>query len=491
MDLNYLKTLIDAGLPLWVITGGGLVCLVIDFCWPQKGGRSVFVAGVLVLASALYLAFRQWATGAVVAHDLLVTDRVTLFFVFLVIFVGLMSLFNSYSYLKAHENVSGEYVTLTLFSIVGMIFLFASDHLIVNFIGLETMSLAIYVLVGSNKEDIRSNEAAIKYYVMGSVASAILLYGIALLYASFGTFRLHDLSQVQLFSGLEYLPRIAVVLIVAGFLFKLALVPFHFWVPDVYEGAPTPVTGFMATGVKAAAFALFIRLLTALNYLPEGAVDKLLVICVVATLIVGNLGAIVQDNVKRMLAYSSIAHAGYLLLGLAVGYKNGKFDPEVASAVLFYLIGYSFMTLGAFAVLSVMVEEKKEATQFSDLHGLGTKRPGLALAFTLFMISLLGIPPTVGFAAKYAVFSNAVKNGYIGLAILGVITSLISAYYYLRPLEMMYFRGVPEKFRSFAEAPIHFTLMFSLVFCALAVVYLGLRPDDYLKLAHLAAQAFK
>lgn len=489
IDLNYLIALFQAGLPLWVLTIGGLVCLTVDSLWPKKGGPFVFGLGIATLVFCVNSAFQQWVGGQSYAQDLLVSDRVTLFFIFVVILVGLIHLLNSYSYLKAHEKHSGEMVTLTLFCLVGMIFLFASDHLVVNFIGLETMSLALYVMVGSNRSDVRSNEAAMKYYVMGSVASALLLYGIVLLYGSFGTFRLAELSQVQLFPGLSFLPRIAVGLMIGGFLFKLAIVPFHFWVPDVYEGAPTPVTGFMATGVKVAAFALFIRVLTALNYLPTETVQTVLTVCVILTLLVGNLAAIVQTNVKRMLAYSSIAHAGYLLLGLLVGFKDGKFDPEVSSAVLFYLLGYSFMTLGAFAVLSVMVDKKKEATQYTDLEGLGYTRPGLALAFSLFMISLLGIPPTVGFVAKFAVFSFAVKNGYIGLAVFGIITTLISAYYYLYPLVVMYFKKPTEQQIHFKEVP--FTLMLSLVFCSVAVIYLGIKPMPYFKMAQIAAGAFR
>lgn len=495
IDLNYLTALFYAGLPIWILTVGGLLCLTVDSLWPKKGAPFVFGLGIITLVICVYYALEQWVSGVTYAQDLLVSDRVTLYFIFVVMLIGLLHLFNSYTYLKIIERHCGEMVALTLFSLVGMVFLFASDHLIVNFIGLETMSLSIYVMVGSNRKDVRSNEAAMKYFVMGSVASALLLYGIVLLYGSFGTFRLAALSQAELFPGLSFLPRIAVGLILGGFFFKLALVPFHYWVPDVYEGAPTPVTGFMATGVKVAMFALFIRVLTAMNYLPTETVQTILTICVVLTLLVGNLAAIVQQNVKRMLAYSSISHAGFILMGLLVGFKGGKFDPEVSSAVLFYLLGYSFMTLGAFAVLSVMVDKKKETTQYSDLAGLGFKRPVLALAFSLFMISLLGIPPTVGFAAKYGIFSYAIKNGYVGLAIFAIITTLISAYYYLYPLVVMYFRGSketavqPDEALS-VKAEVPFPLMLSLVCCSVAVIYMGIQPMMFIKMAQKAAGVF-
>jgi len=491
IDIAYLTALIKASPAIWVMAGGALVCLLIDCIFPKNGGKAVFVAGLLASFLAMVAAFHQWMSGGEFQHDLIVSDRLTLFFCFIVVFVTVISLLNMYQYLSSRPKQFSECVTLVLFSAVGMIFLFASDHLIVNFIGLETLSLAIYVLVGSNRQDLRSQEAALKYFIMGAVASAFFLYGVALLYGSFGTLRLGQLSQFTPFEGLQYLPRIAVTLIMAGLFFKLALAPFHFWVPDVYEGAPAPVTGFMATGVKVSALALVIRLITSLNYLPDGRVPELMTIAVILTLIVGNLGAIMQDDVKRMLAYSSIAHAGFLMLGLLVGYKEGKFDPHVSAAVMYYLIGYSVTTLGAFAVLSLLIDHKREATSFKDLHGLGTSRPVVALVFSLFLISLLGIPPTVGFTAKYGIISFAIQNGYFKLAIFAMIMTLVSAYYYLRPIVSMYFEGSPEKQRPYIQSPIHATLMFSLVFCALTVLYLGIKPEDYLSLASLAVEALK
>lgn len=501
MTLHEFSILWSAGLPIWIVTMGGLLCLSIDALASRKSYFLVYGTGVGVTALALYVAFRQWVTHVSFKQDLLLNDSLTQFFVFLVLGIGLLSLLNTYSYLGLVSSSSasnepslvdpvlpGAVVTLVLFSLVGMIFLFASDHLMVNFIGLETMSLALYILVGSRKKDLRSNEAAMKYYVLGSVASAILLFGIALIYASFSTFRLSELGDMTPNLPEILFPQMGVLFILVGILFKLSLVPFHFWVPDVYEGAPAPITGFMATSVKAAAFALLIRVLVTLNFLPTVTVTKILLVCVVLTLVVGNLGAIVQDNVKRMLAYSSIAHAGYLLLGLFVGYQNGKFDAETSSAVIFYLLGYSVMTLGAFAVLSLMIEKDKEVTQYSDLVGLGFQRPVVAALFSLFLVSLLGLPPTVGFVAKFNILSFAVKNGYVSLAILGVLTSLISAYYYLKPLVMMYFKGdaVSSKMK---EVPL--PLMLVLTFLAVSVLLLGVWPMEYLHMASLAAQALK
>lgn len=491
MDLVQLKQLLTAGMTIWIIVGGALLALLVETIWPQKGSKGVFVVGVVTLLAALKIAFDQWLLVKKVSSDLLLVDQLTLFFIFLVVFITLISLLNLYAYLKAHEKISGELVILMLFALVGMIFLFASDHLIVNFIGLETMSLAVYVMVGSNKRDLRSNEAAIKYYIMGSVASAVLLYGIALLYGSFGTFKLSELAAVQVYPNLVYLPRIALTLLLTGFLFKIAVVPFHFWVADVYQGAPTPVTGFMATGVKVSALAFFIRVLMALNFLPDGFSQKLLLASVIMTLLVGNLMAIVQDNLKRVLAFSSVSHAGFLLMGLYVGFENGKFQPEAAGAVLFYLVAYTLMSLGAFAVLSIMVDEKREATELTDLQGLGSERPALAMVFSLFMISLMGLPPTAGFTAKYGIISLAVKQGHVSLALFAVMMSLVSAYYYLRPLMMMYFKEVPTRKPAFMNRPIPFFLMFAVVFSAVAVIYLGLQPDNYLHMTTLAVKGLK
>lgn len=509
---QYWQNLFYGGLPIWIVFFGGLLCLFVDSLNLRKGAPVVFFLGVAVLVAALVAAARQWMSGIDRSVDLITMDPLSLFFLMLALFVGILSLFNAYSYLKvlqadeiekphaalargpyAHQfrsvsSLPGGFVTLLLLSIVGQIFLFASDHMIVNFIGLETMSLAVYILVGSNRSDVRSSEASMKYFVMGSVASALLLYGVALLYGSFNTFHLSQIAPINALNPGVKIPFVAVALIFSGVFFKLSLVPFHFWTPDAYEGAPSPVTGFMATGVKAATFGFLIRILASLNFIPGESLHQILTILVVATLVVGNLGAIVQTNVKRMLAYSSIAHAGYMFLGLLAGLRDGHFDAQATSAVLYYLIGYSFMTLGAFAVLSVMVQDKKEVTQLTDLIGLGTKRPFLAAAFSLFMISLLGFPPTVGFTAKYGIFSYAVQQGHVALAIFGVLTSLISAYYYLWPLVMMYFKGEAQK-DSIREVP--FPLMFSLVFCVVSVLYLGFKPADYVRFAEIAAQIIK
>lgn len=498
MDLAALASLTKAALPLWILTGGGLLCLLVESLSFKRSAEAVCGVAFASLAASLSLAYGQWSSGFTYSQNYFKLDAITLFFTLLMLFIGMVSLLNFYSYLvlsgKMAENdlnpkaaLPGGVVTLLIFSIVGGIFMFATDHLILNFVGLEILSVSIYILVGFNKKDPRSNEGAMKYFVMGSVASAVLLYGVALLYASLGTLELSKLAAAVISPQIGYLPYIGVILVLAGLFFKLSLVPFHFWAPDVYEGAPTPVTGFMATGVKVAAFALFIRVLLSFQFVSAPILATILSVVVGVTMVVGNLAAILQDNVKRMLAYSSIAHAGYALFGLLVGFKDGRFDSAVVSMVLFYLMSYSVMTLGAFAVLGSLVSKDGERMQFADLAGLGYKRPGIALALSIFLISMLGIPPTVGFFAKYGIFATAVRQGYLGLAILGMLTSLVSAYYYLRPIVLMYFGSNTEESKSPSLLPI--PLMFAVVFCAAAVIYLGIQPTHYLQMAQAALVA--
>ncbi|MBX7149473.1 NADH-quinone oxidoreductase subunit N [bacterium] len=489
IDIDSYKAVLMAGLPVWILCGGGVLALLLDAIFNRKGSLVVYLTGIATMVATLAVCFNQWDQTAALPQTALKLDLLTRFFIVLVLVVGLLSLCQVYAYLKTHTSststakgpLGASMVTLILFSIAGQVFLFSADHLITSFIGLEIMSLAVYVLVGSKKDDPRSNEAAMKYFVLGSVASAFILYGIALLYGSFGFLTFSQLSGVG--ASTEFLPRIGLVFVLAGVLFKLGIAPFHFWVPDVYEGAPVPVTGFMSTAVKAASIAFFIRIITNLHFIPDVMVSKILFVCVILTIAVGNLGALMQENLKRMLAYSSIAHAGYMLLGLYSGFKDGQFDPQASTAVLFYLIGYSVMSLGAFGVLSVMVDHQKEACQFSDLNGLGYSRPVLAACFSLFMLSLLGIPPTVGFVGKYFVFSYAVAHGQIPLAIFGVIMSIVSAYYYLRPMVAMYFKGKSDRL---VITSIPLPLMFAVVFCVVAILILGINPKDYIDIALMA-----
>lgn len=481
--LDSLWQIFLSGRVIWALCGGAMLCILIDSIWPQKMASLVYFVGILSLVVALYLAFDQWGGAHFQVNDLFVINEenvhLIVFFFITVIAIGILTLLNALGYLRLHQNLTAEFSALVLFAIVGMIVLVISDHLILSFIGLETMSLSIYVLVGSHKKNIKSNEAAVKYYVLGSAASAILLFGIVLLYGGYETFRLSALASQNTSPDFEFIRKIALSLVLVGLFFKLAIVPFHFWAPDVYQGAPAPVTGFMATGVKVAAFAFTIRIFMAFDILDMSPVQHLLEWVVVLTFFVGNLAAIAQDDVKRMLAYSSVAHAGFLLFGVLAGFEDGHYNGANANVVFFYLFGYFFMTLGAFAFLSLLVREKEESTSFGDLAGLGHKHPILAGVFGLFMLSMLGLPGTVGFAAKYGIIALAVHNGHIVLAILAVIVSVISAFYYLRPIAVMFF--LEEKEESLISSfplPIYISLMF----CLVGVLYLGLFPNQYLQI---------
>lgn len=502
--------LITTGTPIWILCAGAILCLLIDALWPKKMTTVVYTVGILTLGTSLATTAAQWQSPKLLGtQDLLVMDLMSLFILGIILVIGILTLFNALGYVKLNQTLTSEFCSLLLFSIVGMVFLFCSQNLILNFIGLETMSLAIYVLVGSHKKNLKSNEAALKYFVMGSVASAILLYGIALYYGAFKTMDLNALAQVVPTPSLAYLPRIALSLILLGILFKLAVVPFHFWAPDVYEGAPSPVTGFMATAVKVAAFGFGLRVFLKLGVLELPHIETLLAVVVIATFIVANVVAILQEDVKRMLAYSSISHAGFILFGVLAGFQDGRYNPATADTVLFYLLGYFLMTLGAFAILSLFTKDRSEATGYSDLRGLGKKHPLLAGLFTLFMISMIGIPGTAGFVAKYGVIALAVQNNHLALAVLAVAMTVVSAYYYLRPSVVMFFTdnfdqwvGMPGSQNKLAanlrgDAPAKpvisqfpFTVSIAVTLCAFLTVYIGVNPDVFVTLSQIAASTF-
>ncbi len=399
--------------------------------------------GILV---SMFLLLPLVGVKASVYYDAYFVDTYSLFFKFVFLLIGLITVLNSMDYVPKRGINYAEYYALILFSLIGMMVMTSARSLLMVFIGLETMSIPIYALCGVIQNDVRSIESSMKYFFLGSFATAFFLFGVSLVFGATGSFDLVRIREIILHGnvvgGRSILVLAGISLLVVGFGFKVASVPFHMWTPDVYEGAPTSITGYMATGVKAAAFGALLRVFMG-GFSPlQGKWTGILWVLAFLTMSVGNITALVQRDVKRMLAYSSIAHAGYLLVGFTAG------DTLGSSGILFYLLAYAFMSLGAFGVLGY-IAEPDEGHDLDRFSGLAYRRPALALVMAVCMFSMAGIPPTAGFVGKFYLFSSAVKKGFIGLAILAVINSAISVYYYLRVVVYMYFKepegdGVPS-----------------------------------------------
>jgi NADH-quinone oxidoreductase subunit N len=433
-------------------------------------GSALGLTSIFFLGLAFWVSLMAFGMGGIEELDpgrpIFQLDPFSSFVSAVVVLGSLLSCALAIDYLAELRINHGEFYALLLLATCGMLLMISAVDLIAVFLGLELMSVPIYVLAGFDRRKLRSNESALKYLLIGSFASAILLYGMALLYGAAGS-----TSFAALRGGLEAHPTLATVglgLVVVGFAFKVASVPFHQWAPDVYEGAPSVVTAFMSVTVKATAFAALIRLL-GLGFGPlDASLSNVLQVLCALTMVVGNLMAVIQSNVKRLLAYSSIGHAGYLLLGVLTG------TPEGYGAVVFYLLGYVFMNLGAFGVVVVLAHRGHDCDRVDSFAGLARTRPGLAALMTLFLLSLAGIPGTVGFMAKFTLFLAAVHAGFVPLVVIAVLATLVSVYYYLRIPVLMYMRDPgdekPRMAISTAEG-------FVLGVCALAVVFLGLFPN--------------
>jgi NADH-quinone oxidoreductase subunit N len=452
-------------LPELVLTAGSLLLLVADVLLPRGSKALTWVAVGALVATLLSLApFVN--TQVEVAHGLIAVDRFALFFKIVFLVAAVLTVLMSERYMTIEGASLGEYYFLILCSTLGMMIMAGGIDLIVAFIGLETMAVSFYILTGFIKPNQRSNEAAVKYFLLGAFSLGILLYGMSIMYGLSGTTSLRVMSG--LFAGQTRDPRLvlAVILVVAGMGFKIAAVPFHMWAPDVYEGAPTPVTAFLSVGSKAAAFALLLRIF--LEGLPVMNADWRLLFWVlsVVTMTVGNLAAVTQSNLKRMLAYSSIAHAGYLLIGVVSG------TPRGITAMLIYLAIYAFMQLGAFAVIVMMRRQDVVGDELKDFSGLHARHPLAAFAMLVFMLSLGGIPPTAGFMGKFWLFSAAIDAQYYGLAVIAVLNSAISLYYYVRVAVFMYLR----KETSGSEPVSSPALSLALVVAVVATLGLGVYP---------------
>ena len=443
------------------LTAGAMLLLLLEFVPSRPGTSRGAIVSLATLAAAAYAVFRVRDVRRPLFGGMFVHDGFTVFFTLLFCAIAALAVLLSWDYIKRTRINQAEYYALLLSATLGMIIMAASNDLITIFLGLELMSLALYVLVGFRRGQLESNEAALKYFLLGAFASGFLLYGIALLYGATGTTSLTGMARFLAGSTLSGSPLFVVggVLLLIGFGFKVSAVPFHMWTPDAYEGAPTSVTAFMSAGAKAAGFAALLRV--APTVFAAGAADwrPLLTWIAILTMTVGNVTALLQTSVKRMLAYSSIAHAGYVLVAVVAGGADGR------SAALFYLAVYSFMNLGAFGVLTLLGRGPDERVLLADLAGLGFRRPLLGLAMTVFMISLGGIPPTAGFMGKVYVFGIALKSGLVPLVIVGVLNSVVSVFYYLRVTVAMYMedpRGEPVAISLRAPAAIALVLAFAL-----------------------------
>lgn len=467
-------TLMDLTSTLSIIslTATSLLVLVVESTRKTRAGLSLYLSLLGLIISAGF-ALSELPTSGSAYGGMVRVGGYSSYFTLLFLAATFMTLLLAREYLLKLQHHRGEFYVLILFATVGMILMASALDLIVIFLGLELMSISLYVLAGFFRKQEQSNEAGLKYFLLGSFATGFLLYGIALLYGSSGTTNIVALREQFTSLASNALFLIGVAMLLVGFAFKVAAVPFHMWAPDVYEGAPTVVTGFMSTGAKAAAFSAFVSVFIGSFDFNGSAVAETVALIAAASMIVGNVIAVVQKNLKRMLAYSSIAHAGYMLTGIAAG------NPEGQAGILFYVVAYTFMNIGAFGILSMMEREEGKGLTFDDYAGLSSRRPFLAALMALFMFSLAGIPPFAGFFGKYYVFLSAVKADMTWLAVVGVLTSVISVYYYLRLVVVMYFRDGEADVA--AQPSFHTWLAVSLA--AILVIQLGVYPSIVVELA--------
>jgi len=467
---------LNAVIPVICVALAGLTCMLAE-AFRERGERlPIGGLGMIGLVGAGISSVLLWGRRAE-SFGVVVADDFGLFVGLVLIVIGILTIAFSSSLIERDKLPQGEYYALVLFAISGMMLMAIATDLVIIFLALEVFSLSIYVLTGLRREALASTEAAFKYFLLGGFSSAFFLYGIAFTYGIVHSTRLDRIGAAmaaQSGGAVSPLVLVALGLLLVGFAFKVSAVPFHMWTPDAYEGAPTIVTGFMSTAVKAAAFAAFARVfLSALEPLRAEWVPVVWVLAI-CTMILGTVVGVAQTNVKRMLAYSSIAHGGYLLVALVAGNSAGK------ASILFYLLVYAITNLGAFAVIALLGTRDKPVEQLDDYKGLWYSRPTASFILTVFLLSLGGFPPTGGFVAKWYVFTAAVGAGEYSLAIVGLLTSVVSVFFYLRVVVMMYMSGRAE---GEAAPPLPRIAMAALVASVAALFYLGVLPARLLDLA--------
>jgi NADH-quinone oxidoreductase subunit N len=469
-------------LPEIVLSIFGLLVMFLDPIMDERRSQrtlgGIALAGAIAaLAATLYQAQSQfWGLGF---FNMVNVDAFSIFFHFVVAAAAILVILSSYEYMEVQQIRAGEYYGLILFGAVGMALMSSAVELVLIFIALEISSISTYILAGFRRRSAISSESSVKYFLLGSFATAFFLYGVALMFGATGSTSIDRISAaLAQYAGTGHGPLLAylgVALMFVGLGFKVAAAPFHVWTPDVYEGAPSPVVGFMSTAPKAAVFAVLLRIMFQANT-PESARVWLIWVAAALSMTIGNIAALVQDNVKRLLAYSSIAHAGYLLVAIASLPQNG------IPAAMFYTASYAAMNIGAFAVVGHFAGAGERYVTLEDYSGLGRRSPGLAAILTIFLLSLIGIPITGGFFAKFYVFSAALQGSHplVGLVIIGVLNSAVAAYYYLRIIVVMYMREPRE---DVPVAPIPAGLGVALGLSLAVTIYLGVLPGRVLEYA--------
>jgi len=463
-------------LPELVLTIFGMLIMLLDpLIDDRRSQKTLGAVALLGSLAAIAATLYQSQFPGLGFWNMVRVDTFSLFFHFLITTITALVILSSYDYMAVQQIRAGEYYGLILFGAVGMCLMSSAMELVLIFIALEISSISTYILVGFRRRAAISSEASLKYFLLGSFATAFFLYGVAMMFGATGSTSIPTISQILRSGQVPVLAYVGVALMFVGLGFKVAAAPFHVWTPDVYEGAPAPVVGFMSTAPKAAAFAVLLRIIFE-AHAPGG--FWLVWVAAALSMTLGNIAALVQDNVKRLLAYSSIAHAGYLLVAFAALPNNG------IPAAMFYTAAYAAMNVGAFAVVSHFAGAGERYVTVEDYAGLGRRSPLLAATLTIFLLSLIGIPITGGFFAKFYVFSAALQANLVGLTIIGVLNSAVGAYYYLRIIVMMYMREARE---SLPLAPIPFGVSAALAISALATIYLGILPGRVLEYASRSA----
>jgi NADH-quinone oxidoreductase subunit N len=465
--------------PLLAVVAGALCVMLLEAFLKKENKDYLGYVSLLSLLASGFFSVRCWDRGLSFFGGSLALDRFSVLLCLVFVTAGIFLVLMSLRYLVRQDANHGEYYALHLLAVSGMMIMASSPSLLVIFLGLEILSVSSYALAGLKKKDLKSSEAAVKYFLMGSFASAFLVFGLALLYGAAGSLEFgrvwSALSNHQA-AGLGIAGWAGLALVIAGFGFKIALVPFHMWAPDVYEGAPTPVTAFFSIGPKLAGFAVLFRLLSPLwnKGGAQPAIYWLLWTVAALTMVVGNLAALRQRNLKRLLAYSSIAHSGYILMAVLAG--DG-------ASLVFYLVAYLFMNAGAFSALIAMSRRGTEYLDLEDFAGIGFKYPWIGASLAFFLFSLAGFPPTAGFLAKFYVFSAAVRQGEVALVIIAVLASLVSVFYYLRIIVYMYMRETRAEVEIEAENPALYLVLF---LCLYGVIQLGIWPGNLLSVIRQA-----